>query len=68
VKLTTYLRLLLRLKIRGAIPLLPHTSSWRGSWLSSGTILPLSQTLIGTVRVLRHAFTPNLERVPLEFL
>jgi len=25
----------------GAIPLLPHTSSWRGAWLSTGTNLPL---------------------------
>jgi hypothetical protein len=26
---------------RGAIPPLPHTSSWRGAYLSTGTTLPL---------------------------
>jgi hypothetical protein len=29
VKLTTHLHLVLRLLIRGSLPLLPHTSSWR---------------------------------------
>jgi hypothetical protein len=27
--------------MRGAIPLLPNTSSWHGAWLSTGTALPL---------------------------
>jgi hypothetical protein len=27
--------------MRGAIPPLPYTSSWRGAQLSTGTILPL---------------------------
>jgi hypothetical protein len=27
--------------MRGAMPTLPHTSSWRGCWLSTGTTLPL---------------------------
>jgi len=31
MKLTTHLHLVLRLRMRGAIPPLLHTSSWRGS-------------------------------------
>jgi len=27
--------------MRGAVPPPPSTSSWRGAWLSTGTILPL---------------------------
>jgi len=30
-----------RLRMHGAIPPLPHTSSWHGAWLSTGTTLPL---------------------------
>jgi hypothetical protein len=33
VKLTTYLRLVLKKKMRGAIPPLPNTHSWRGAQL-----------------------------------
>jgi hypothetical protein len=31
VKLTTHLHLMPRLRMRGAVPPLPHTSSWRGA-------------------------------------
>jgi hypothetical protein len=41
VKLTTHLHLEPRSRIRGAMPLLPNTSSWSGAWLSTGTTLPL---------------------------
>jgi hypothetical protein len=30
VKLPAYLHVIARLRMRGTIPLLPHTSSWRG--------------------------------------
>jgi hypothetical protein len=30
-----------RLRMHGAIPPLPHTSSWHGAYLSTGTSLPL---------------------------
>jgi len=30
-----------RSRMRGAIPPLPNTLSWRGAWLSTGTVLPL---------------------------
>jgi hypothetical protein len=31
VKLTAYIRVVRRIKIQGAVPPLPHTSSWRGA-------------------------------------
>jgi hypothetical protein len=40
MKLTTHLQLETRLRIYGAIPPLPNTSSWCGTWLSTGTNLP----------------------------
>jgi hypothetical protein len=42
VKLTTYLHLVPRLRMRGAILPLPHTSSWIGTYLSTGTTLRFS--------------------------
>jgi hypothetical protein len=36
VKLTTYLYLMPRLRMSGAISPFPHTSSWRGDYLSTG--------------------------------
>jgi hypothetical protein len=36
VKLTAHLHLTLRIRKSGAIPQLPHTSSWRGAWLITG--------------------------------
>jgi hypothetical protein len=41
VKLTTRLHLVPRLRMRGAISPLSHPSSLRGTWLNTGTILPL---------------------------
>jgi hypothetical protein len=37
-KLTTHLYLMLRLRMRGAIPPIPPTSSWRGAQLSIGYV------------------------------
>jgi hypothetical protein len=45
VKLITNLHLLPSLRMLGAISPLPHTSSWRGTQLSTGTTLPLPSTL-----------------------
>jgi len=39
VKLTTHLNLVPRLKMGGAVPPFPHTSSWCGAWLSTGATL-----------------------------
>jgi hypothetical protein len=36
MKVATHLHLVRRLKVHGAIPTLPHTSSWRGAQLSKG--------------------------------
>jgi len=36
VKLTTQPHLIPKLRMRGNIPPLPHTSSWRGNYLSRG--------------------------------
>jgi len=41
MNLTTDLHLVLKLKMRAAIPPLPHTSAWRGTWLSTRINLPL---------------------------
>jgi hypothetical protein len=38
--MTTHLLLVPKLRMRGAIPPLPHTPAWRGAWLSTGTTLP----------------------------
>jgi hypothetical protein len=38
VKLTTHLHPVPRLKMREAMPPLPHTSSWRCTWLSNGCV------------------------------
>jgi len=48
VKLTTHLNAVPRLRIRGDIPPLPHTCSWHGALLSTGTTLPF------TLRRMRH--------------
>jgi hypothetical protein len=32
--------------MRVAIPLLPNTSSWHGTWLSAGTTLPYYETFV----------------------
>jgi len=37
-KMSTHLRQLPRLRMRGAMPPVPHTSSWRGTWLTRGAI------------------------------
>jgi hypothetical protein len=42
VKLTTHLLLVSRLIMRGAIRLLPHTSSWHSVSLNTGTTYLLS--------------------------
>jgi hypothetical protein len=42
VKLAAHLHLVSRL-MRGAIPSLPHTSSWRVAYLSTGTPLPFAE-------------------------
>jgi hypothetical protein len=44
--MTTHLRLVPKLRIRGAIPPLPHTSSWSGAWLSTGSFLPSPYLLV----------------------
>jgi hypothetical protein len=41
VKLTTRLYIVPTLRMRGAIPPFPNTSSWHGALLSTRTILPL---------------------------
>jgi hypothetical protein len=38
---TTHFHLVSKLRMHGAIPPLIHTSSWRGSWINTGTSLPL---------------------------
>jgi hypothetical protein len=45
MKTTTHLHPTPRPRTRGAIPPLPHTSSWRGTWLSTGTTLPYKEKL-----------------------
>jgi hypothetical protein len=50
--------------MRGAIPPLPNTSSWRGAWLSTGTTLPLLMPLIAredfSASVRTESFKPYL--------
>jgi len=41
LKLTTHLHLVLRLRMRGAIPTLSHMSSWRGIYVNTTTTLTL---------------------------
>jgi hypothetical protein len=53
VKLTTHLHLVPRSRMRGAIPPLPNTSLWRGTYLSTGTLLYLYSSR--RVRWLGHA-------------
>jgi hypothetical protein len=46
VKLTTRLHLVPRLRIHGAVPLLHHTFSWHGTYLSTGITLHLLLTFV----------------------
>jgi hypothetical protein len=40
MKLATHVHLIQRLRMRGAIPPLPYTSSWHCACLSNRTVLP----------------------------
>jgi len=63
VKLTTNLRLVSMTRICGAMPTLPHTSSWRGSWLSTGTTLPFTPY----VNMFIKARYCNLDRIKMSY-
>jgi hypothetical protein len=59
VNLTTHLHLATELGIRGAMPPLPHTSSWRGTELSTGQLYlrlykPLHVCVDDTVPIQLH--------------
>jgi len=54
VKLTTHLHLVPRLKMRGDIPPLPHTSSCRGVQLNTETSSPLHKSRI--IRLIYYLF------------
>lgn len=46
MKLTSYLRVVSRSGIHGAVSLLPYVFSWRGASLPSGESLPLMRSLV----------------------
>jgi len=48
--------------MRGAIPPLPHTSPWRGAFLSTGTTLPLSYHTYFTSSI-RMCVMPLLNKI-----
>jgi hypothetical protein len=58
--------------MRGAIPPLPNTSSWCGTYLSIGTTLPLPLRVCATSfqanGPYRYKITPNLHGVQIEIL
>jgi hypothetical protein len=56
VKLTTHLHLVQRLRIRGAVPPLTHTTSWHGVQLSTQTnvTLPVPLPLLLPVLILNR--------------
>jgi len=53
VKFTTHFLLVPRLRMRGAITPLPHTSSWCGTWLNTESFLIYHYTNMAAVRNLR---------------
>jgi hypothetical protein len=59
VKLTTHLHLVPRSRMRGAIPPLPYTSSWRGAKLSTGTTLPFTFTFITSLHGINLKMEPT---------